>query len=218
MSDLFEAGGLEDDAPRPLADRCVPRRLPKWWGRIICSAESGPIGRMVAAKRAHSIILWGPPGTGKTTIARLLSPRVQSAFRAIVGGVFRRRRSQENIRCRARAPQDGAGHAALRRRNPSLQPQPAGFISARGGRRNRGAGRRDHGKSVFRTEWRIAFAHAGAGAAQARRRRTRNLARTRRETLRRETCRSPRTRAHRFAPWPMAMGAICSIWRKKSPR
>ncbi len=73
MSDLFEAGGLEDDAPRPLADRLRPKTLAEVVGQDHLIGADGPIGRMVAAKRAHSIILWGPPGTGKTTIARLLS-------------------------------------------------------------------------------------------------------------------------------------------------
>ncbi len=72
MSDLFEAGGLEDDAPRPLADRLRPKSLAEVVGQDHLIGPEGPIGRMVAQGRAHSIILWCPPGTGKTTIARLL--------------------------------------------------------------------------------------------------------------------------------------------------
>jgi putative ATPase len=73
MTDLFEAGGLSDDAPRPLADRLRPKTLAEVVGQDHLIGPDGPIGRMVAQGRAHSIVLWGPPGTGKTTIARLLS-------------------------------------------------------------------------------------------------------------------------------------------------
>jgi len=80
MSDLFEAGGLPDDAPRPLADRLRPKTLAEVVGQDHLIGPAGPIGRMVAENRPHSIILWGPPGTGKTTIARLLSTAFQLHF------------------------------------------------------------------------------------------------------------------------------------------
>jgi len=80
MSDLFEAGGLPDDAPRPLADRLRPKTLSEVVGQDHLIGAEGPIGRMVAENRPHSIILWGPPGTGKTTIARLLSAAFQLHF------------------------------------------------------------------------------------------------------------------------------------------
>jgi putative ATPase len=80
MSDLFEAGGLPDDAPRPLADRLRPKSLAEVVGQDHLIGPDGPIGRMVAENRPHSIILWGPPGTGKTTIARLLSTAFKLHF------------------------------------------------------------------------------------------------------------------------------------------
>ena len=68
MSSLFEA-----QAPRPLADRLRPRRLDEVVGQDHLLAPDGPIGRMAARRRIVSMILWGPPGSGKTTIARLLA-------------------------------------------------------------------------------------------------------------------------------------------------
>lgn len=73
MTSLFEAAGLEAAAPRPLADRLRPRRLDQIVGQAHLLGEKGPLARMVAANKLQSIILWGPPGTGKTTIARLLA-------------------------------------------------------------------------------------------------------------------------------------------------
>ena len=73
MSDLFGAAGLEKDAPRPLADRLRPAALSEVVGQTHVLGPEAPLGRMIAAGRPSSVILWGPPGTGKTTIARLLS-------------------------------------------------------------------------------------------------------------------------------------------------
>jgi putative ATPase len=73
---LFEV----DDASRPLADRLRPRRLADVVGQGHLLAEQAPIGRMVGAQRLVSMILWGPPGCGKTTIARLLAEQTDLAF------------------------------------------------------------------------------------------------------------------------------------------
>ncbi|WP_397419726.1 AAA family ATPase, partial [Phenylobacterium sp.] len=73
MADLFEAAGLTPAQPSPLADRLRPQRLEEVVGQDHLLGPEGPIGRMAAAKRLSSMILWGPPGTGKTTIARLLA-------------------------------------------------------------------------------------------------------------------------------------------------
>ena len=83
MSTLFEAGGLSGDAPQPLAERLRPDSLEQVVGQDHLLGESGPIGRMLARGRLGSLILWGPPGVGKTTIARLLADRVGLEFVAL---------------------------------------------------------------------------------------------------------------------------------------
>jgi putative ATPase len=69
-----------DDTSRPLADRLRPRTLADVVGQGHLLAEDAPIGRMVAVHRLVSMILWGPPGCGKTTIARLLAQQTNLAF------------------------------------------------------------------------------------------------------------------------------------------
>jgi putative ATPase len=108
MTDLFEAGGLQADAPRPLADRLRPLTLPDVVGQDHLLAPTGPIGRMVAENRPHSIILWGPPGTGKTTIARLLSHAFKLHFEqlsAVFSGVADLKKAFESARQRRRIGQ-----------------------------------------------------------------------------------------------------------------
>ncbi|MBT2565066.1 replication-associated recombination protein A [Arthrobacter sp. ISL-85] len=69
-----------DDSSRPLADRLRPRTLADVVGQDHLLAADAPIGRMVGAQRLVSMILWGPPGCGKTTIARLLAEQTDLAF------------------------------------------------------------------------------------------------------------------------------------------
>ena len=90
MTNLFEAAGMDQSAPRPLADRLRPETLADVVGQDHLLGEGGPLARMVSADRLGSIILWGPPGTGKTTIARLLSAETGLHFEqmsAIFSGV-----------------------------------------------------------------------------------------------------------------------------------
>jgi putative ATPase len=85
MPTLFEA-----QAPRPLADRLRPQDLAEVVGQDHLLKPDAPIGRMVAEKHLSSMILWGPPGCGKTTIARLLAKNTDLHFEplsAVFSGV-----------------------------------------------------------------------------------------------------------------------------------
>jgi putative ATPase len=83
MTDLFQAAGLDQGAPAPLAERLRPNKLAEVVGQDHLLKSDGPIGRMVAQKRLASMILWGPPGVGKTTIARLLAEETGLEFQQI---------------------------------------------------------------------------------------------------------------------------------------
>ncbi|MEM9939598.1 MAG: replication-associated recombination protein A [Pseudomonadota bacterium] len=83
MSDLFAASDMASDAPRPLADRMRPGSLAEVVGQDHLLGPGAPLGRMLASGRLSSIILWGPPGVGKTTIARLLADETDLHFEAI---------------------------------------------------------------------------------------------------------------------------------------
>src|SRR5215203_1586788 len=86
MADLFAeepppATATPDPAAdAPLADRLRPRGLDEVVGQEHLTGQDGAIGRMVAAGKLSSLILWGPPGTGKTSIARLLADAVGLRF------------------------------------------------------------------------------------------------------------------------------------------
>lgn len=102
MSDLF-AGSTETLTNRPLADRLRPATLAEVTGQPHLTGPDGAITRMIASGSLGSMIFWGPPGTGKTTVARLLAGETELAFdqiSAIFSGVADLKKVFETARAR----------------------------------------------------------------------------------------------------------------------
>ncbi len=105
-ADVEQESLFERTAPRPLADRLRPRSLAEVLGQDHLLAADAPIGRMVGGGRLASMILWGPPGSGKTTIARLLAVHTELAFAplsAVRSGVADLRKVFDEAGARRRA-------------------------------------------------------------------------------------------------------------------
>lgn len=83
MVDLFNVPNHSEDMPRPLADRLRPRVLDDVVGQDHLVGAEGTLRRMVTGGKLASIILWGPPGCGKTTLARILADHTDLQFEQI---------------------------------------------------------------------------------------------------------------------------------------
>ncbi len=106
MADLFDTGEIPADAPRPLADRLRPKKLSEVIGQSQVIGPDAPLTVMLEAGSLGSVVFWGPPGVGKTTIARLLADETDLHFvqiSAIFSGVPELRKVFEAAKQRRKA-------------------------------------------------------------------------------------------------------------------
>ncbi len=158
----------ESDAPSPLAERMRPRTFDEFVGQEELLAPGKPLRQAIERDLLQSIILWGPPGTGKTTLARIIADLTQArfvSFSAVLSGIKEIR--EVMTRSGADAPDHGPPHDRVHRRDPPLQQGAAGRLSAARREGRHRAHRRDDREPVVRGQRGAAVAIEGVRASRA---------------------------------------------------
>ena len=152
--DLFgEERAARRRSAEPLAARMRPRSLDEVVGQQHLLAPGAAFGEMVRAGRPLSMILWGPPGTGKTTLACLVATETSAAFEALSATTAGVKEVREVLAgAMRRLEEREPAHGPLPRRDPPLLQGAAGRPAARGGARDGDPDRRDHREPLLRGE------------------------------------------------------------------
>ena len=159
-----------DPSGKPLAERMRPRRLEDFAGQEHVLGPGTGLRRAIEADQVPSLIVWGPPGTGKTTLARIVAQRTGAEyvpFSAVLGGV---KEIREIVAGRPRPAQDEpqADHP-LRRRDPPVHQGPAGRVPPARRGRDHHPHRRHHREPVVRGDRRPPLPVPGGDPARAHR-------------------------------------------------
>ena len=156
----------------PLADRMRPTVLADFVGQEELLGEGKFLSSVLSARPLPSLIFWGPPGSGKTTLARILARETDAVFlpySAVLSGVKEIREALAELK-KSRARGESGRRAArhpLHRRDPPVQQGAAGRPAPLRGGRHRHAVRHHDGEPVLRDPQRAAVALPGAGAFAA---------------------------------------------------
>ena len=162
---LFDDRAGRVDAARGADAAAHARRDPRPGAPAGARPRAAPSAR---GRRVPSMVLWGPPGSGKTTLAEVIARLTRSRFvalSAVTAGVADLRKVVDEARAHARR-----AHDPVHRRDPPLQQEPAGRGAAARRERHGHADRRDDREPVVRGQRRAAVAGARVHAARARRR------------------------------------------------
>ena len=156
-------------ASAPLAVRMRPRTLDELVGQPQLRAPGSPLRQLVEGDQAMSLLLWGPPGTGKTTIAAIVSGQTDRRFvevSAVIGGVKEVRAAIDGAR--AELVGDRSRDGAVRRRGAPVQQGAAGRAAPRRGEPLGDADRRHHREPVLQRHLAAAVPEPAAAAGVAR--------------------------------------------------